>query len=217
VMKTLKQKLSYLILGQKGGRKRMQIIDLLVERPYNLHQLSKVMDINYRTVRHHVDVLIRNEILSSSKTGTYGEVFFLTHDMESNMDIYHDVIKKFADITLTPYFFQTMLEKTHDSVIIMNSQGIVYFWNNSSEAIYGYTKEDINGKEIPIFINDDERLALIGEVSEGQTVHSRSITVRTRDGDHVQVLMTMDAIRDDNEKLVGYYMLSIPKGMESLN
>ncbi len=135
-MPTLKQTLSYLILGQKGGKKRILIIDLLSERPYNLHQLAEMLNVNYRTVRHHIDVLSKSEIVSSSKAGGYGEVYFLTPKMESNMELFKNIVNKFTDFTSKPCFFQNILEQTNDPVIIIDVIDLRYYFGTKQPKLY---------------------------------------------------------------------------------
>lgn len=50
----MKRILWWLIAGTKGGVNRARIINILNERPYNANQLSEVVDLDYKTVRHHL-------------------------------------------------------------------------------------------------------------------------------------------------------------------
>jgi predicted transcriptional regulator len=145
-MGTLKQTLSYLILGQKGGENRIQIINLLQERPYNLNQMSEILQLNYRTIKHHIDTLLKNDLVNSSHTGSYGEVYFLSPQMEGNTEILEDIIKKFytsnklRDFTSSPKLFQNAMEQVNDVIIIINKEGQIFFWNESAEKLFGHKK-----------------------------------------------------------------------------
>jgi DNA-binding transcriptional ArsR family regulator len=84
----------WLIAGSAGGPNRARIIIALYERPYNAHQLSEKLELNYKTVRHHLKVLEENGIILSIGKKKYGDVFFLTEKMEDNYDTFNDIWKE---------------------------------------------------------------------------------------------------------------------------
>lgn len=207
-MPTLKQTLSYLILGQKGGKKRIQIIDLLNERPYNLHQLAEMLNVNYRTVRHHVDVLVKNDIVSSSKAGGYGEVYYLTPKMESNMELFKNIVNKFSDFTSKPCFFQNILEQTNDPIIIIDDRSEVFFWNKAAEDTFGYSDEKAIGNSIQLFPESEFLKDLKNRITNGEHIVSNETQFKHKSGQMVDVNLTMDGIKDENDELVGFLILT---------
>jgi predicted ArsR family transcriptional regulator len=46
----------WLISGTRGGFNRGQIINLLQKRPYNSNQLAQKLELDYKTVRHHIKI-----------------------------------------------------------------------------------------------------------------------------------------------------------------
>lgn len=207
-MQSLKQKLSYLILGQKGGKNRIQIIEELNERPYNLNQLAEKLNLNYRTVKHHIEVLLENELVNSSRTGRYGEVYFLSPEMEKNMDIFNDVIKKLEDFTSSPKFFQHVIEQTNYAIIILNPELEVFFWNLSAENIFGYDNKDIVGEKFPLMPNARIRDKLFHKAENGETVSGVETKFKSEDGELIDVSLNIDPIVDDNGSLIGYSVLT---------
>jgi predicted transcriptional regulator len=84
----------WLIAGSKGGENRARIILELKKRPYNANKLANKLSLDYKTIRHHMDVLNENQIVES--TGEkYGALFFLSEDMEKNYDTFMDIWEEF--------------------------------------------------------------------------------------------------------------------------
>ena len=64
----------WLIAGTRGGVNRARIINELNSRPYNINQLAKNLNLDYKTVKHHIDVLKKHDIINSSEKKRYGSI-----------------------------------------------------------------------------------------------------------------------------------------------
>lgn len=91
--KQTKKLLLYLFTGSRGGFTRLKIIMLLLEKPFNTHQLAQELNLDYKAVQHHVRVLEKNNIVT--KIGEkYGAIFHLSNYMEVNIVALTDAIDK---------------------------------------------------------------------------------------------------------------------------
>jgi len=82
----------WLIVGTKGGVNRARILRALHERPYNANQLSEVLGLDYKTVRHHLKVLLDNKVITEAGVG-YGLVYFLSEGMEGEYEVFKDYLE----------------------------------------------------------------------------------------------------------------------------
>ncbi len=89
----MKKVLWWLILGTRGGINRAKIIKKLKERPYNAHQLAEELNVNYRTIRHHINILEDSEIVKSAGE-KYGKMYFLSENMEKNYNDFETIWKQ---------------------------------------------------------------------------------------------------------------------------
>ncbi|MGA1821948.1 MAG: ArsR/SmtB family transcription factor [Thermoplasmatota archaeon] len=83
----------YVLAGTRGGFNRIRIIETLRERPYNANQLSEMLDLDYRTMRHHLKVLTDNNILARPTGDSYGSMYFLSGMMEKYMGTFEEIRK----------------------------------------------------------------------------------------------------------------------------
>ena len=91
--RSLKYLLGWLIAGTRGGPTRARIIEAIKETPQNANQLATILKMDYKTMRHHLDVLEKNRIITSAGD-RYGATYFLTQTMEDNYAMFEEIMKK---------------------------------------------------------------------------------------------------------------------------
>ena len=92
----MKNLLWYLIAGTKGGETRGKIIELLNKNPSNANKIAEILKLDYKTVRHHLEVLEKNNIITAVNKGNYGAVYFLSEIMKSNLQIFNEIWARFG-------------------------------------------------------------------------------------------------------------------------
>lgn len=83
----------WLVAGTKGGGTRAIIIAALKEMPRNANQLASELDLDYKTIRHHLGVLLKNGIVSSVGDG-YGMTYFLSSELNENYQLFEEIWRK---------------------------------------------------------------------------------------------------------------------------
>lgn len=81
--RTFKHLLLWLFTGTRGGTNRGRIIEALSEIPMNTNQLRKQLNLDFRTVKHHLEVLQDNE-LTTYTGNNYGRMYFVSQKLEEN-------------------------------------------------------------------------------------------------------------------------------------
>ena len=85
--------LCWLIAGTRGGITRAEMINALKETPQNANQLANTLNKDYRTIRHHLDVLSKNGLITSAGEG-YGITYFLSVQLEENYTVFEEIMNK---------------------------------------------------------------------------------------------------------------------------
>ena len=75
----------YVLSGTRGGPNRVAILTALRDRPRNPNQLAEDLDLNYDTVRHHLDVLEDNDVVTASGD-EYGAVYLPSDAVRNNWE-----------------------------------------------------------------------------------------------------------------------------------
>jgi len=82
----------YVLTGTRGGKNRARILRAIDERPRNANQLAEDLDLDYKTVRHHLDVLQENSVIKDSGDD-YGAIYLPTQQARVNWDTVEEIIE----------------------------------------------------------------------------------------------------------------------------
>ena len=83
----------YVLTGTRGGPNRARLLLLVENRPRNANKLAKALDLDYTTVRHHLDVLVENDIVTKEGED-YGAVYLLTQRTRQHWETVEEVLEQ---------------------------------------------------------------------------------------------------------------------------
>ena len=93
VDKYMNELFSSVFTGMSGRYTRMRIICAITENPLNTQELARKLDLDYKTIKHNIDVLEKNNLITRYGEG-YGDVFFPSELISSNLPTLYSVIRK---------------------------------------------------------------------------------------------------------------------------
>jgi predicted transcriptional regulator len=76
----------------RGRENRIHIINLLRNGPLNANQIATALQVNNRTVIHHIEVLCQAELIKRTQN-SYNRKYSLTTEMENKI-FYFDALTK---------------------------------------------------------------------------------------------------------------------------
>ena len=82
-----------IIAGTRGGINRAKILNLLKNSPMNANKIATVMNLDYKTILHHVKILSKNELITKAEKD-YGAEYQLTQIMKENQNVLEEIMQK---------------------------------------------------------------------------------------------------------------------------
>jgi PAS domain S-box-containing protein len=106
--------------------------------------------------------------------------------------------------------FEALVEQLPVSVILANREGLVTVWNRASEALFGFSAQEVLGKSLDVIIPEHLRKAhwdgFNRSLASGQTKYSgRVMTTRAvhKDGRKLYVDFSFGMLKDASGEVVG--------------
>jgi len=130
----------------------------------------------------------------NSETGT-GMILLAIEDMTERL--------RATEVTTQ---FASIVQASDDAIFSKTLAGIVTSWNRGAQRIYGYTTQEIMGKDIVMLLPServDQWLAMREKLRGGEAVtHFETECVR-KDGVYIQVSFSVSPLRGRRGELVG--------------
>jgi DNA-binding transcriptional ArsR family regulator len=93
VDKHMNELFSSVFTGMGGRYTRLRIICAITEEPLNTLELSKKLDLDYKTIQHSIQVLEKNNLIVREGKG-YGDMFFPSELISLNLSTLYYTIRK---------------------------------------------------------------------------------------------------------------------------
>ncbi|MEM0117922.1 MAG: winged helix-turn-helix domain-containing protein [Conexivisphaerales archaeon] len=81
----------WMFVASRGGQMRMKILNYLLGSPANANRLAEELGINYRTVTHHLEILVQNGLVVAEGP-KYGRVYFPSPLLLQGIKSYRNVV-----------------------------------------------------------------------------------------------------------------------------
>ena len=85
--------LLYLFTATRGGLTRLKIILLLLDAPYNTHQIAIMLKFDYKAIQYHLQVMEKNNLVTKLSE-KYGATYRVSVFLEYNMHALDEIIDK---------------------------------------------------------------------------------------------------------------------------
>ena len=89
----MEKALWYLLTATRGGENRVRLIRALGARPRNANKLAEELDVSYKTIRHHLDILEDHGVVESGGND-YGKLYFLTDHFEQHRETFEQIAEQ---------------------------------------------------------------------------------------------------------------------------
>jgi DNA-binding transcriptional ArsR family regulator len=83
----------YVLSGTRGGANRARILRAVDERPRNANQLAEALGLDYKTIRHHLDVLADNNVITDSGDD-YGKVYLPSEAARAHWETVEEILEE---------------------------------------------------------------------------------------------------------------------------
>ena len=99
-----------------------------------------------------------------------------------------------------------MVQYADDAIIGKTITGIVQIWNPGAERLYGYSKEEMVGRDLTILLppdRSDEEAFILERIARGERVDHFDTVRRRKDGRLINVSIAISPIMGRNDSIIG--------------
>ncbi|MHA4845701.1 PAS domain S-box protein, partial [Flavitalea antarctica] len=104
------------------------------------------------------------------------------------------------------FFLASVVETSNDSIITIDFERKITSWNKSAEKLYGYTAEEVIGKNLTLLTLPKDFIKILNKIDIVE--HSRKVavfdTVRAhKDGQHMELEVVMSPVMNALDQVIG--------------
>jgi PAS domain S-box-containing protein len=96
-----------------------------------------------------------------------------------------------------------IVEHSNDAIFAVTPEGTILTWNAAAERLYGYSAEEIRGREVSTLSQSAENKLIAENVGQGEQVEQLEAVNVTKDGRRIDVALTISPMLDRRGNVIG--------------
>jgi|GEM_PF-3892060 len=168
----------------------------------NIHQTFDVK--KFHELKDRIEVLTKNKnghLLSVEMTVTTQRV--------SGKDYFTIFIRNIAEQVMMSEMKELLsevVEASEDAIITKMLDGTITSWNKSAERLFGYSEEEMIGKNIKLIIppdREEEEKEILTKIKNGTRIDHYETVRIAKDGKRVNISLSISPIHDRSGQIIG--------------
>jgi len=141
------------------------------------------------------------------KDGVFKEISFLPVSMSDGQQliVYEDVTPR-LEATQTKNLLFDIFRSSHDGIFSATIDGRILSWNPAAERIYGYTAEEVEGRDVHMLEPPHlkgEISAILERVRHGEYIAQHETQRVRKDGKLIDVSLTISPVYEEGGAIMG--------------
>lgn len=99
-----------------------------------------------------------------------------------------------------------IVDSSEDAIISLTGNGKIYSWNKGAEILYGYTFDEVRGKDIDMLVPHDlmiQERQILEKVNQGISIKHYETVRLSKDGRIFDISLSISPIKDNIGKIIG--------------
>ncbi len=113
-------------------------------------------------------------------------------------------------------YMYSIIQDSAQCIIGTDLEGTIVSWNYAAADVYGYTAEDVIGRNISIIMPPDIRFSMLNRIINGESVPKQRTYAWTKQGILVNIELSISPIKDEHAKIEGISFFSRDISLEKL-
>lgn len=99
-----------------------------------------------------------------------------------------------------------VIDSANDAILSKNLEGIITSWNKAAESLYGYTADEIIGRNVKVLVPENRHEEVddfLTKIRRGEQIKHYETKRRRKDGSLVDISLTISAIKSEQGRITG--------------
>lgn len=140
---------------------------------------------------------------------TSGQVFFEDGQPVKMIGLARDITEK-KEAERTKELLSSIVRSSDDAIISADLDGMITSWNRGAERLFGFNADEATGQPLSLILPQPKRqtvLEAFRQLREGEMVENVELYFRNKQGDELEVAVTVSPLQDQQGNMTGSSMV----------